>query len=334
MRPTIRDVAAMAGVSIKTVSRVLNNEAHVSKGTRRRVQEAVEALRFRPSMAARALARGRSHQVALLYDNPSPYYVYHAQTGARERCRELGFRLIFQECDIRSPKFVDEVRALIDETHADGLILSPPVTDQAALLTELKRRNTPFVRIAPGNKHGICPYSYIDDVAAATEMTRYLASLGHRRIAFVVGHPDHSASRDRLRGFRRGLAAEGLTEDPDLILQGRFDYESGRAAAQELLQLRRPPTAIFASNDDMAAGVISAAHELGIRIPEELSVAGYDDTDMARALWPPLTTIHQPTRDLAYAATDLLLGGAPPSSVRLLDHRLVIRGSTAPPAKR
>lgn len=331
MRPTIHDVATAAGVSIKTVSRVLNNEAHVSKETRRKVEQAVEALDFRPSLAARALAGGRSYQIALLYDNPSPYYVYHMQSGARDRSRELGFRLIFQECDVHSARFIDEVKALIDETHVDGLILSPPVTDQPGLLALLTRRKVPFVRIAPGNNPGICPYAHMDDVAAAMDMTRYLAGLGHRRIGFIIGHPDHSASRDRLKGFRKGLAAEGIAEDPSLVRPGMFSYESGRNAALELFRLDAPPTAIFASNDDMAAGVLAAAHEHGIAVPDELSIAGFDDTDLARALWPPLTTIHQPTRELAYAAADLLLSTPKKFQVRALPYKLVARGSTGAP---
>jgi len=333
MRPTINDVAAAAGVSIKTVSRVLNNEAHVRKETQRKVREAVEALDFRPNAAARVLAGGRSWQIALLYDNPSPYYVYHIQSGARDRSRELGFRLLFQECDVHSATFLDEVKALVDETHVGGLILTPPVTDQPELLVLLKRRSVPFVRIAPGNNLGICPYVHMDDVAASMDMTRYLARLGHRRIGFIAGHPDHCASRHRLKGFRKGLAGEGIAEEPMLVRKGQFSYESGRDAALDLFQLEAPPTAIFASNDDMAAGALAAAHEQGIAVPGELSIAGFDDTDLARALWPPLTTIHQPTRELAYAAADLLLSKPKRSPVRALPYRLVERGSTASPRR-
>lgn len=329
MWPTIHDVAAAAGVSIKTVSRVLNNERYVRDITRQKVEQAMEELQFRPSSAARALASGRSLQVALLYDNPSPYYVYNIQAGARQRCRELGFRLIFQECDVHSPDFVDEIKALINEMHLGGLILSPPVTDQPALLTELTRRGIPFVRIAPGIHSGPSPYAYMDDVAAAMDMTRYMARLGHERIGFIIGHPDHGSSRDRLQGYRQGLAAEGLVEDPALIRQGTYSYESGRAAAFELLRLPVRPTAIFASNDDMAAGVLAVAHELGMEVPGELSVAGFDDTDLARVVWPPLTTIRQPTRELAYTAADMLLSGEDAVTARALSYELVVRGSTA-----
>ena len=238
-----------------------------------------------------------------------------------------------QECDIHAGDFLSEIKALIDETHVDGLILTPPVTDQPDLLQELQRRGLPFVRIAPGVDAGICPSVYIDDVAAAMDMTRYLVRLGHERIGFIIGHPDHSSARDRLKGFRHGLAAEGMAEDPALIRQGMYSYESGRAAALELLRLENPPTAIFASNDDMAAGALAVAHELGVGVPGELSVAGFDDTDMARVLWPALTTIRQPTRDLAYGAADLLLDGAGASTARALRYELVERGSTAPPPR-
>src|ERR1044072_5805385 len=146
-RPTIKEVSKIAGVSFKTVSRVLNNEKHVSEETRRRVEEVVARLNFRPSHAARTLAGRRSFQVALLYDNPSPYYVYHVQTGAQQRCSELGYRLLIQPVDSQAPDLVSNVMALIDEAHLDGVILSPPVTEIPALLDELDRRALPYVRI-------------------------------------------------------------------------------------------------------------------------------------------------------------------------------------------
>lgn len=327
-RPTIKEVSKIAGVSFKTVSRVLNNEKHVSEETRRRVEEVVARLNFRPSHAARTLAGRRSFQVALLYDNPSPYYVYHTQAGAQQRCTELGFRLLLQPVDSQSDKLVSNVLALIDETHLDGLILSPPVTEATELLDELDRRGIAYVRIAPGIRKGAGMATLMDDVAAAREITRHLIGLGHRSIAFISGPESHVSSADRLRGYRAELEANGIAFDPALVSAGDYSFSSGGDAARILLKRKPRPTAIFAGNDDMAAGALAVAHEADIAVPEALSIAGFDDSDLACAVWPPLTTIRQPVRELAWAAADLMLGGNATQPQLTLGHQLMIRATT------
>jgi LacI family transcriptional regulator len=309
----------------------LNKERHVKDATRKRVEAAVEQLNFRPSSVARTLAGRRSFQVALLYDNPSPYYINEVQTGALERCAEEGFRLLFQPCNSQSPTLVDSVVDFLEETHVDRLILTPPVGDNFPLLDELQRRGVNFVRIAPGDNRPIAPAAAMDDVAAAREMTEFLLSLGHRRIGFIVGHPAHAASGQRLAGYRAAHAAQEMRVDASLIESGFFDFASGKQAAAKLLDLPRPPTAIFASNDDMAAGALSVAHERGIAVPGRLAIAGFDDTNLAKAVWPPLTTVHQPMRALAREAADLLFGGSSRRSFerRILPHEIIIRGTTA-----
>ncbi len=329
-RPTIKEVSKIAGVSFKTVSRVLNNEKHVSEATRRRVEEAVATLNFRPSHAARTLAGRRSFQVAMLYDNPSPYYVYHAQAGAQQRCVELGYRLLHQPCDSQSRDFVSEVMGLIDEAHLDGIIISPPVTEAVGLLDELDRRGIAHVRIAPGVRRDRGLHVSMDDVAAARELTEHLIGLGHRAIAFIQGPPSHVSSGERLAGYRAGLEAHRIAFDLDLVVTGDYSFGSGREAARTLLARAQRPTAIFAGNDDMAAGAIAAAHELSIAMPRELSIAGFDDSDLASAVWPPLTTVRQPVRELAYAAADLMLGGGGGPSQVTLGHSLIVRASTGP----
>ncbi|WP_423604818.1 LacI family DNA-binding transcriptional regulator [Sphingomonas sp. MS122] len=329
-RPTIKEVSKLAGVSFKTVSRVLNNEKNVSEETRRRVEQVVAELNFRPSLAARTLAGRKSFQVALLYDNPSPYYVYHLQAGAQERCHELGYRLLIQPVEAGSPELVQEVAALIDETHLDGLILSPPVTESKALLDELDRRNLPYVRIEPGFRRDEGRSTTIDDVAAANELTSHLAGLGHRAIAFITGPETHISSVERLEGYRAALDARGIAFDPALVVAGDYSFQSGREAAHRLLAGTSRPTAIFAGNDDMAAGALAVAHELDIGVPEELSIAGFDDSDLAAAVWPPLTTVRQPVRELAWAAADLLLADSRPRDRLTLDYSLIVRASTGP----
>jgi LacI family transcriptional regulator len=329
MRATIKDVSALAGVSIKTVSRVLNNEKYVRAQTREKVQAAVLSLNFKPSFAARALGGKRSHQIALIYDNHSPFYIHQIQEGIWSQCREQGVRMLAQPADVASDTLIEEVGGLIDQTHVDGIILSSPVTDSLLVLAELERRGIPFVRISPGTNHAMTSSVFIDDVQAADDMTTHLINLGHRRIGFIVGHENHMASDQRLFGYRKALDRVGIKFEPDLVRPGLFDFNSGAEAAEFLLDLPVPPTAIFASNDDMAAGVLATAHQRDIAVPAQLSVAGFDDTQLASAVWPPLTTIRQPTRDLAYAAAGLLFSDEVGVIHRRLQHILIERGSTA-----
>jgi LacI family transcriptional regulator len=324
-RATIREVAAAAGVSIKTVSRVLNNHPYVNAATRARVDEAMRSLDFRPSIPARILSGAKSNQIALIYDNHSPYYMHQVLTGCWERCQDEGVRLLAQPVVVSDPEVGNQVRGLISETHIDGAVLSSPVTDCEPVLKALESMNVPFVRISPGTNHARSSSVYMDDLAAADDMTTHLVNLGHRRIGFIKGHPNHLASEDRFAGYRRALDRAALPFDAALVADGEFDFESGCRAAAYFLELKKPPSAIFASNDDMAAGVLAVAHERGVDLPRRLSVVGFDDTTLARTVWPPLTTIHQPVIDLARTATSLLLGGE--FAHRRLEHRLVERRS-------
>ena len=329
-RPTIRDVSRLAGVSFKTVSRVINDQQYVSADTRERVLAVMAEIGFQPNQAARALAGHRSHQIALICDNPNPWYVYEVQAGVRERCGRDNVRMIAQPYDRAAPALLDDIVALIDQAHPDGLVLAPPACDDRAVIDELERRRIPFVRLQPGARIDGVPATAIDNEQAAFDMTRHLVGLGHTRIGFVVGERSYAASGQRLAGHLRALADAGIAVDLDQICQGAFDFASGKAAADRLLDLVPPPTAIFAASDDMAAGVLAAAHRRGIAVPAALSVAGFDDAPLAEIVWPPLTTVHQPLRALAAAAADLLLDPAGPRD-RRLDHRLVLRESTAPP---
>ena len=330
-RSNIRDVAARAGVSVKTVSRVLNNHQYVGAATRLKVESAMTALDFTPSVAARILAGTKSSQIALIYDNHSPYYMNRIQHGCWQRCHEGGLRLLSQPVDVADPDVGAAVRGLVRETHVDGVILSSPVTDCQPVLDALEAMDVPFVRISPGRNHALTSSVFMDDALAADDMTSHLINLGHRRIGFIKGHPNHAGSGDRLAGYERALARAGIAPRADYIREGEFDFDSGVEAACALLDLADPPSAIFASNDDMAAGVLSVAHDRRIDVPRDLSVAGFDDTTLARMLWPTLTTIHQPMWELAEAATKLLVEGGPTQHVRL-PHHLVERQSTARPA--
>jgi LacI family transcriptional regulator len=333
-RKTIDDVAALAGVSIKTVSRVMNFEKGVRPETRERVEAAMAELNYQPSLPARSLAGGRSNLIGLVFENPSANYVFNVQSGAIAKCRDLGIRLFLQSCDDLGDRLIDEVLAVVDQTHVDGLVITPPVSANHDLVRALDARGVTFVRMAPDDLVHSSPVVEMDDEAAAREMTAYLLALGHRRIGFIAGHPDHYSSRLRLKGFRGELEAWGIDPDAQCIEQGVNDHASGLMAGRRMLSHSTPPTAVFAANDDMAAGAIVAAHELGIEIPDELSIAGFDDTQLAGIVWPTLTTIHQPVYDMAFAATGLLIelikgGDVPP--VTKLAYRMVRRASTAPP---
>lgn len=331
-RATIRDVAAKAGVSVKTVSRVLNEHPYVREATRLKVDEAMRSLDFRPSIAARILSGAKSNQLALIYDNHSPYYMFQIQNGCWERCQKEKVRLLAQPVVVNDPDVGEQVRSLVAETHVDGVILSSPVTDCEPVLRALEELGTPFVRISPGTNHALSSSVYMDDVQAADDITTYLVNHGHRRIAFIRGHRNHMASEERLFGYRRALDRAGLPFEPQLVAEGSFDFDSGCAAANVFLGLQNRPTAVFASNDDMAAGVLAVAHDRGLELPAELSVVGFDDTTLARTVWPPLTTIHQPMFDLAHTATGLLLSGE--FAHLRLEHRLVERASVTRPSPR
>ena len=239
MRATIKDVSRTAGVSIKTVSRVLNNERYVGAATAERVRAAIAALQFRPSLAARSLAGRRSHQIALICDNPSPWYVFEMQTGIRDRCEAAGVRMIAQPWDRGADRLGDDIAALLDTTQADGVVLTPPASDRADVLEMLDGRGVRYVRVSPGVRFDASPATLIDNAGAAHAMTRRLLDLGHRRIGWVEGHPDYAASAQRAAGVARALREAGIAPDPALVAPGRYDFASGEAAGAAMLALDR-----------------------------------------------------------------------------------------------
>ena len=334
--PTIVDVAREAGVSIKTVSRVLNQEPGVHESTRAQVLKVVEALRYRPKQSARSLAGGRSFLIGLLYYDPSASFVGSVQQGATLRCRELGYHLVVESLHNDAPDLRQQVDRMVMALRPDGMILTPPLCDNPEVLAALRDSGTPCVQISPERDLQGMPSVRMDDVHAAEEITNLLLSLGHRHVALIKGPADQSASALRTQGYLNALRAHGLEPDPELILPGLFTFDSGRDAAFQLLSRRQRPTAVFASNDDMALGVLAAAHRLGLAVPGDLSVAGFDDSPPAALVWPPLTTIRQPVAEMARTAVEMLVA-APRADMepqpeaelhRVLSHELVVREST------
>ncbi len=331
-RSTINDVARRAGVSIKTVSRVFNREPHVRPSTRDKVMEAADALSYRPNLSARQLASNLTFVIGMLYDNPNSEYVTDVQHGSLQSCRANGYNLLIHPCQADSPDLMGEVVGL--HRQVDGFILLQPVSDIESICKFLLDHGIPGVRISQRPFEGF-PWISVGDSEAADRMTEYLLKLGHRRIGFIVGHPDHGSSHDRLAGYRSALDRHQIAFDPRLVEPGRFDYESGYSCARNLLSSNPRPTAIFASNDPMAMGVLSAAHEIGLDVPRELSVAGFDDSPFARLAWPPLTTVRQPIREVARLATEVLMQRLQGRTEGPSDHRLqaelVRRASTGSP---
>ena len=331
-RATINDVAELAGVSIKTVSRVFNHEPHVRPSTRDKVISAAETLNYRPNLSARQLASNLTFVIGMLYDNPNSDYVTDVQYGSLQVCREHGYNLLIHPCQADSPDLMEEVVGL--HHQVDGFILLQPVSDIQSIRPYLLENDIACVRVSQRPFEGF-PWISVGDREAADRMTEYLLQLGHQRIGFIVGHPDHGSSHDRLAGYRSALKRHDIDFDDGLVEQGRFDYESGYSCARNLLSSTPRPTAIFASNDPMAMGVLSAAHEMGLDVPSELSVAGFDDSPLARHAWPPLTTVRQPITEVARLATDVLMQQLQGRSEGDSDHRLqaelVRRASTGSP---
>jgi LacI family transcriptional regulator len=337
-RATIDDVATLAGVSIKTVSRVVNHEPNVRETTRERVQKAIDELHYRPNASARRLAGHRSFLFALVYEDPSAYrnasanYATNLHGGALKKAREAGYDLLIHPCKYQSPTLVEEIQQLIEHSRIDGLILAPPLAEIRSVVNVLRKMNKPVVRVSPGNVSGLDAV-HTNDREICAEMVRYLVSLGHKRIALIKGHKHHRALAAREAGYADGLKEAGLPVRSSLIVGGDNSFDSGVACGAELLSLKNRPTAIFAINDDMAAGVLHTALSMGISVPKELSVAGFDDVPLSRQVWPTLTTIHQPVYDMAEKAADLLfrqIAGEQLVERTMLPSALVIRDSTGP----
>jgi LacI family transcriptional regulator len=336
--PTIHDVARRAGVSRMTVSRVINGEKGVRPVTLRRVEAAIRELDYSPNLAARSLAGAATLRIGLLYRIPNPAYLTEFLVGALEGCSRINAQLIVQ----RHPLGAGEAAAAeaLIGARLDGVILPPPLGDAHLLVGRLRGAGIAVVAtgsIRPGPSLATIG---IDDFGAAREMTRHLLKLGHRRIGFITGRPNHASSGLRQQGYCAALEEAGIAVDERLIATGNFTYRSGLEAADHLLSLDAPPTAIFASNDDMAAATVAAAHRCGLDVPADLSVCGFDDTPLATTIWPELTTVRQPVAEMSDEAVTMLAalirgaGDEAPPPHRVLDFELIRRQSDAPPRRR
>jgi LacI family transcriptional regulator len=351
---TIYDVAAKAGVSIKTVSRVMNKEPNVRPAMRDRVLEAAGELGYSPNLSARSLAGSRSFVIAVFVDaaltidhwqsERGADYLSRIQLGATLECRQAGYHLLIELIDHEGPQVRQDVAAFLAALKPDGVILTPPSCDNEVVLELLEKAGTPYVRVGPERaiSEGVGssgPRVHMDDVAAARDMTEHLANLGHKRIGFIVGEPRYGASQARREGYLAAMKARNLPVAEGLVRQGDFTFQSGLDQAKALLALPDRPTAIFASNDDMALGCIAAIAEAGLMIPGDISVAGFDDSPSSRFSRPQLTTVRQPVAEMSSVAAKLLIARAKSNEAperlvdELLPFDLIHRASTAPPPK-
>jgi LacI family transcriptional regulator len=337
---TVRDVARLAGVSPMTVSRVVNDESNVLPATRKRVNRVIEELGFTPNKAARSLAVASPVRISLLYTNPHNTFLSATLLGMFDRARHSDAYVDIIEC--REGASVLKTIRRLAEDGVDGIVMGPPLCDSEKALDLIEKMGLPIVVIgAPHDRDNVSSVC-IDDELAMYDLSRHVLSLGHRRIAFMIGNPEQSASWLRLDGFRRALHEAGLEPDENLIVQGRFSYRSGAELAGRLLDLDPRPTAILGSNDDMAAGAIAAAHHRDLAVPDELTVCGFDDTMFATTIEPAITTISQPIADFSRTAIQLLEatirklrgGRAPVATHTVLEHRLIVRESDGPPPGR
>jgi LacI family transcriptional regulator len=336
---TIDEVATLADVSPMTVSRVINGQGKVRDSTRDRVMNAVRELGYTPNLAASSLAAAQNTRIALIYTNPSSAYLRELLVGAMSGAARTATQLVIDSWDNFNAEAQRSAARALAKSVA-GAILPPPLCESKAVVSELVSAGIPVVAIASARFNQEISCVRIDDYRASQEITAHLIAQGHTRIGYIKGHPNQTASARRFEGFQAALRDAGITADNALVQQGYFTYRSGLEAAEKLLSLRRPPTAIFASNDDMAAAVVSVAHRRGLDVPRDLSVVGFDDSSAATTIWPELTTIHQPIASMADSAIDILL-----REIRRKDrstrvvvdhvvaHQLVTRDSVVPPAK-
>ncbi|MFY8209182.1 LacI family DNA-binding transcriptional regulator [Caulobacter sp. BE264] len=329
---TMADVAKRAGVSRMTVSRVLNHEAKVREDTREAVLAAIRDLNFQPNLTARNLVMDGELRIGVVYSNPSAAFMSDFLIGVFEEATSAGARLILVRGEDGHPPSAPELERLLS-AGVQGVVLAPPLGESGMACGILRAAGLPLAVVAAARPVADAINVRIDDRQASQTMTARLLALGHRRIGFITGNPDQTASAERLEGARAAIASVDGAEL--IVAPGGFTYASGLGAAETLLDSAAPPTAIFASNDDMAAAAVSVAHRRHLDVPSDLTVVGFDDTTVATTLWPPLTTIRQPVRQMAAVALDRLIRALrsddPVSADHILDHQLIERDSTAPP---
>lgn len=340
---TIKHVAEQAGVSLQTVSRVINDGPNVRPAMRERVQAAIDALGYVPSIAAQRMSGKRSYLILAINDRDRTIadwqsreggdWVDQMLLGGMLKCAEHGYRLIFELVDTHSDHVERELAAALASLRPDGVVLTPPHSENKLICRLLAGHHIPFARIGSRGVDAGIPLT-MDDEGSARAAAEHLIGLGHRAIGFIAGSPEYSLSEWRVSGWREAMDGAGLPTD-GLLAQGDFSYESGLAAAERLLARRERPTAIIASSDQMALASLAAARRAGLEVPRDLSLISFDNTPVIRFAQPPLTAVDQPIAATVARAVELLIEavrtGDEPHEVVTVSGALIERSSTAPP---
>jgi len=335
MKATINDVAKHAAVSIKTVSRVINNEPSVRQATRDKVMAAVVELNYQPNLAARNLAGTKSYSIAYVYDNPNAYYIIDMQKGILSACNKQGYELLIHPCNAKSDNIINEITTMVKHSRIAGLVLTPPFSEMPEFVEQMKKLEVKIVRIMSGDSapDELTPCIMVNDHQAAYQITQHLIDLGHQQIGFIVGGAEHKSSSERLSGYTQALNDNNIPLQDNLIIHGEYSFESGVDGAKQLMAEDNKPTAIFSCNDEIAAGALFAARLMHIEIPEQLSIVGFENSPFSRQTWPKLTTADQPNDVIAENAANLLIAQTRNQNanniVSLFTPELVIRNSTA-----
>lgn len=331
---TINDIARLANVSKKTVSRVINDSPLVREETRERVKAIIKKHGYTPDPQARALAFRRSFLVGMIYDNPSPQYIVNMQRGILDALDDTSFQLVLRPCDRADPNIHQIIHNFAVQQRPFGVILTPSVSEDEEIADMLRELDCNYVRIASVDLDQPARMVRTHDSDGAAQAARHIASLGHRRIAHIHGPRTFRSAHERLAGFRQGLSEFDVGLDPKLTVEGAYTFASGLESAEKLFHARNRPTAVFTGNDEMAVGAYQAACQAGLRVPEDVSIVGFDDTPMASRVWPPMTTVRLPIREMGRAAAGLLIEqavGESPDEPISFTPEIVVRQSTAAP---
>ncbi len=307
-QPTINDVARLAGVSKKTVSRVINQSPLLNGETRDRVQAVIANIGYIPNPQARALALRRNFLIALIHDNPNAQMVLGVQQGLLEVLRDTEFELLVHPVDRGAPDMQEEVRRFLERQRPYGVMLLPPISENDALAALCAQIGCRYVRMGSAPFDNARHMVSSNDREAVRGAVEHLLAAGHRRICMIAGPHGFRSAHERQLGYEDAIEAAGIGLQRTWIAQGDYTFDSGMRAAERLLDLSPRPTAIFSSNDEMAAGALHVARQRGLDVPDDLSIIGFDDTSIASHLWPPLTTVRWPIATMARAAALKLIG--------------------------
>jgi LacI family transcriptional regulator len=337
-KPTINDIARLAGVSKKTVSRVINRSGSLNEDTREKIEAVIRETGYVPNPQARALALGRNFLIGLVHDNPNAQMILNMQQGILEALRDTDFAMVVQPVNRSSPSLIEDMREFIVRQRLYGVVILPPISENDAVAQMCAEVGCRYVRMGSAVLGDSAHMVASNDRDAVRDATRYLIEQGHRNIAVVTGPQGFRSAAERLAGFEDALAEAKIKLPRSHKAEGEYTFESGLAATEQLLDISPRPTAIFASNDEMAAAVLYAARLRGISVPDELSIVGFDDTPIASRLWPPLTTVRWPIVAMGRSAAHKLIASAvgdidldnEPSEFL---STLIRRGSVAPPMK-